>query len=129
MNKLAAVGSVVLIAVSAFLAGRYTGKPTSQGSPKAKHILYYIDPMHPAYKSDKPGIAPDCGMELVPVYADGVSSSPDPSTGSAPPGMVMISPEKQRMLGIRALAAEKTSGTRTLRTLGRVAVDETRVFR
>jgi Cu(I)/Ag(I) efflux system membrane fusion protein len=34
-------------------------------------ILYYVDPMHPAYRSDKPGIAPDCGMELVPVYADG----------------------------------------------------------
>ena len=26
--------------------------------------------MHPQYKSDKPGIAPDCGMKLVPVYAD-----------------------------------------------------------
>jgi RND family efflux transporter MFP subunit len=27
--------------------------------------------MHPWYKSDKPGIAPDCGMKLEPVYADG----------------------------------------------------------
>ena len=27
--------------------------------------------MHPAYKSDKPGIAPDCGMKLEPVYAEG----------------------------------------------------------
>jgi RND family efflux transporter MFP subunit len=27
--------------------------------------------MHPWYKSDKPGIAPDCGMKLQPVYADG----------------------------------------------------------
>ena len=25
--------------------------------------------MHPWYRSDKPGIAPDCGMKLVPVYA------------------------------------------------------------
>jgi Cu(I)/Ag(I) efflux system membrane fusion protein len=24
--------------------------------------------MHPAYKSAKPGIAPDCGMQLEPVY-------------------------------------------------------------
>ena len=30
-------------------------------------ILYYQDPMHPWYRSDKPGIAPDCGMKLVPV--------------------------------------------------------------
>ena len=32
-------------------------------------ILYWVDAMHPWYKSDKPGIAPDCGMKLVPVYA------------------------------------------------------------
>jgi Cu(I)/Ag(I) efflux system membrane fusion protein len=35
-----------------------------------RKILYWHDPMHPAYKSDKPGIAPDCGMRLEPVYAD-----------------------------------------------------------
>jgi RND family efflux transporter MFP subunit len=32
--------------------------------------------MHPAYKSDKPGIAPDCGMKLEPVYADGGPATP-----------------------------------------------------
>ena len=32
-------------------------------------MLYYVDPMHPAYRSDRPGKAPDCGMDLVPVYA------------------------------------------------------------
>ena len=37
---------------------------------KEPKILYYVDPMHPSYKSDKPGIAPDCGMQLTPVYAD-----------------------------------------------------------
>jgi membrane fusion protein, copper/silver efflux system len=31
--------------------------------------------MHPAYKSDKPGTAPDCGMKLEPVYADGGGST------------------------------------------------------
>ncbi|MBI3681562.1 MAG: efflux RND transporter periplasmic adaptor subunit [Acidobacteria bacterium] len=41
-------------------------------APKAgeRRILYWYDAMHPAYKSDKPGIAPDCGMQLVPKYAD-----------------------------------------------------------
>lgn len=34
-----------------------------------REALYWYDPMHPAYKSDKPGIAPDCGMQLVPRYA------------------------------------------------------------
>ena len=34
-----------------------------------RKILHYVDPMNPAFKSDKPGIAP-CGMPLEPVYAD-----------------------------------------------------------
>ena len=41
-----------------------------QAAKKEPSILYYVDPMHPSYKSDKPGIAPDCGMQLTPVYAD-----------------------------------------------------------
>src|SRR5919197_512089 len=34
-----------------------------------RRVLYYYDPMHPAYRSDRPGIAPDCGMKMVPKYA------------------------------------------------------------
>jgi RND family efflux transporter MFP subunit len=66
MLILVAVG---LIFVFGFGYGRwYSTRPT----PKAgRKILYYVDAMHPWYKSDKPGIAPDCGMKLEPVYADG----------------------------------------------------------
>jgi Cu(I)/Ag(I) efflux system membrane fusion protein len=35
-----------------------------------RKILYWYDPMHPEYKADKPGKAPDCGMDLVPKYAN-----------------------------------------------------------
>jgi hypothetical protein len=35
-----------------------------------RQILYWYDPMHPEYKAEKPGKAPDCGMDLVPKYAD-----------------------------------------------------------
>jgi RND family efflux transporter MFP subunit len=131
MSKTKILAVLILGVVVAFFAGtRYQQRVVVKTSPKAERkILYYVDPMHPAYKSDKPGIAPDCGMELVPVYADAVRASTDPSTASPPAGMVMISPDKQPMLGIRVLEAEKTSGTRKLRTLGRVALDETRVFR
>jgi membrane fusion protein, copper/silver efflux system len=61
---------------AAFTAGygyrRWYGKDTSGAGEKGgRKILYYVDAMHPWYKSDKPGIAPDCGMKLEPVYADG----------------------------------------------------------
>ena len=38
-----------------------------QASQAEGKILYYQDPMHHWFHSDKPGIAPDCGMKLVPV--------------------------------------------------------------
>ena len=48
-------------------------KAAGQASAGEGKILYYQDPMHPWYRSDKPGIAPDCGMKLVPVYASDAS--------------------------------------------------------
>ena len=66
----------VLVVASAFgggyvLARRSSGSGSAQKSERK--VLYWVDPMHPAYKSDKPGIAPDCGMKLEPVYADGAA--------------------------------------------------------
>ena len=57
--------------------------------------------MHPAYKSDKPGIAPDCGMELVPVYEDGSLGGSGGSPGGSAPGTVQVSSDRQQMIGIR----------------------------
>jgi RND family efflux transporter MFP subunit len=48
---------------------------TAPASTERK-ILYWQDPMHPQYKSDKPGKAPDCGMDLVPVYAESGVAKP-----------------------------------------------------
>lgn len=61
---------------AAFIGGygfnRWFGKGESpQAAKGGRKILYYVDPMHPGYKSDKPGIAPDCGMKLEPVYEGG----------------------------------------------------------
>lgn len=63
---------VVVLIAAAFGAGylfrgRSAGGAAERGEKK---ILYWYDPMHPAYKSDKAGIAPDCGMQLVPKYAE-----------------------------------------------------------
>jgi RND family efflux transporter MFP subunit len=83
--------------------------------------------MHPSYTSDKPGIAPDCGMELVPVYDDGSGKGVVGEAGV--PGAVRIEADAQQRIGVRVEAVKKTSGTRSLRLLGRVAPDENRVYR
>ena len=62
---------IAVVALGAMFAGGYIVRATRQAAPaNGRRVLYYVDPMHPAYKSDKPGVAPDCGMTLEPVYAD-----------------------------------------------------------
>ena len=90
---------VLLFAVAAaFLAGTWVAHrgASKGGDSGARKVLYYVDPMHPAYKSDKPGIAPDCGMELEPVYEDGS----DRAREAGPPGTMTITPEKQQLIGV-----------------------------
>lgn len=128
MNKYLIAGSIVLLLALAFLSGYWYSQRTSSESASAgaRRILYYVDPMNPGHRYDKPGVAP-CGMALEPVYADGSGASTD--TAMMPPGMVRISPEKQQLIGVRIEPVEKASSTRTVRVLGRVAADETRTYR
>jgi hypothetical protein len=99
-----------------------------QGNTSDRKILYWVDPMHPSYKSDKPGIAPDCGMKLEPVYADGSSDGEAAETASLVPGTVKISSDRQQLIGVKVGTVEKKSIAQTIRLLGRIAVDETRVY-
>lgn len=89
-----------------------------------RRILYYVDPMHPAYKSDKPGIAPDCGMKLEPVYADDAAVASAGDTGK-----LNVTSEQQRLIGIQYGQAELTTSSNTIRAVGKVAIDETRLVR
>jgi RND family efflux transporter MFP subunit len=88
---------------------------------KERKILYYVDPMHPAYKSDKPGTAPDCGMDLVPVYADKQGGSTE---SGGIPGAIKISPEKQQLIGVQTSIVEYHEVQKTIRAVGQVAYAE-----
>jgi RND family efflux transporter MFP subunit len=163
---------LALFGVAGFVGGvgysRWSRDSGAEAGQKGKRkILYWHDPMHPAYKSDKPGIAPDCGMRLEPVYADGgagqaaarqegkilhyrdpqdpdyTSDKPglNPETGndlepvyegdsaSMPPGTIQVSPEKQQLIGVRYGQVGYVSDSQTVRAVGRVTVDETRISR
>src|SRR5262245_26664778 len=124
MNKPVAVGSLLVIALGAFYAGRYTSGSKSATQPGAKRILYYVDPMHLSYRSDKPGTAPDCGMALEPIY-----EGEDPASKmQLDAGAVSITPEKQQLIGVQVQAVEKNSGSQQVRTTDRVAPDDNRVY-
>ena len=125
MNRPAAVGSVLVLGLAAFVAGRYTNRSNPVQHASAKRVLYYVDPMHPAYRSDKPGTAPDCGMALVAVY-----EGDDPAANlQLPPNAVSLSPEKQQLIGARVETVAKNTGSRLIRTTGRVQVDDNRIYR
>jgi RND family efflux transporter MFP subunit len=117
---------VVLVAASAFLGGlgyeRWRAKPAAPGSTERK-VLYWVDPMHPWYQSDKPGIAPDCGMKLVPVYAG------DQLPNRAAAGAVEVSSEKQQSIGVEFGTAEYENTTDTIRAAARVTLDETKIVK
>ncbi|HMF95531.1 MAG TPA: efflux RND transporter periplasmic adaptor subunit [Vicinamibacterales bacterium] len=71
---------IAVVALGAMFAGGYIVGAMKRSAPaNGRRILYYVDPMHPAYKSDKPGVAPDCGMTLEPFYAD----EGPPTTGTS----------------------------------------------
>ncbi len=157
----------MLIALA--FAGGYVYKAVKGGAASSakgeRKVLYWVDPMHPAYKSDKPGIAPDCGMKLEPVYADGgAAAAPaganrkvlyyrdpkDPNYKAQQPGLnpetgselepvyaddistmevgtVQITPEKQQLIGVKYEQVQVGGGSRTIRAVGKVAIDETRI--
>lgn len=119
-------GLLVIVVASAFLYGRHYQPKTAQtAATDISQVLYYVDPMHPAYKSDGPGKAPDCGMDLVPVYAKTVASS----EGGDASGAVTIDAAQQRMIGMKTALVERSSGSEVLRVQGKVAVDDSRVYR
>ena len=120
---------LTMIGITTLLAGGFGGgflfRERSEHAvhPAQRRILYYVDPMHPGYKSDRPGVAPDCGMTLVPVYEGDQAQDPRHA------GQVEISPEKQQMIGVEYGQAELTSLASSFRANGKVAQDETRVVR
>ncbi|MGB5261513.1 MAG: efflux RND transporter periplasmic adaptor subunit [Gammaproteobacteria bacterium] len=82
-----------------------------------QEILYWVAPMDPNYRRDKPGKSP-MGMDLVPVYADA-----DAGDGSG----VTIAPEVVQNLGVRTAVAERSRLWRGIDTVGYVDYDESMV--
>lgn len=106
---------------------RPNGKPsvTNAASGSEKKVLYWVDSMNPSHKSDKPGKAPD-GMDLVPVYEEGTGPATSTVAGYS---NVKLSSERQQLIGVQTGMSEMRSLGHSVRTVGRVAVDETRLYK
>jgi Cu(I)/Ag(I) efflux system membrane fusion protein len=83
-----------------------------------KEVLYWVAPMDPNYRRDKPGKSP-MGMDLVPVYAN----ADDANNGNT----VSISPRVTENLGLRTAKAEYGKLWRGIDTVGYINYDETKL--
>jgi membrane fusion protein, copper/silver efflux system len=92
-------------------------------APQEKKILYWVDPMTPGYKSDKPGKSPFMDMELVPVYDEGTEAAP--AAGVQGNSAISVPQGRQQAIGVQLGRAELRELTKTIRTVGRVTFDET----
>jgi Cu(I)/Ag(I) efflux system membrane fusion protein len=122
----AALCLLVLGFAAGYLANRHQAASASSSSSASRQVLYWACPMHPQYKSDHPGDAPCCGMRLEPVYAAAKSIQ-----AGVPEvrGTVEVSAARQQLIGVRTDEVRRASIAHVLRVPGRIAVDDTRLYR
>ena len=89
----------------------------SKGKGKAKNkqqkILYWVAPMDPNYRRDRPGQSP-MGMDLVAVYAQEDQIA----------GVVTINPAVQQNIGVKTARVQRGDLWRKVSTVGYVEYDE-----
>jgi len=109
--------------------------PVAQGEPAAaagtgptpppggRRLLFYRNPMNPKITSPV-SMKDEMGMDYVPVYADETAGE-----GPAVPGLaaVQLSTDGLRLAGIQTEPAIRERVTRTIRAVGRIVPDETRI--
>ncbi|MBW3197785.1 efflux RND transporter periplasmic adaptor subunit [Marinobacter nauticus] len=99
-----------------FASDTHALSSAEQASSDSKEPLYWVAPMDPNFKSDKPGKSP-MGMDLIPVYDDGGSA--DDTAGT-----VRISPTVVNNLGVRTEPVIQGRLPNNITTVGYVAYDE-----
>ena len=88
----------------------------------ASRVLFYRSPMDPKQTSPAPR-KDEMGMDYVPVYEDEVAGAP-PVSGLA---VVDIDPARQQLIGLKTTEVSEGPVGGAWRTVGRIAIDETRV--
>ena len=140
MKRSAVLVMVLLLGVAAgaggalFLRGGSGG--TSQPSktpdiakvgdtpPSGRRRIVYQSTMNPSEIADSPG-KDSMGMEMVPVELDEPTSSP--GLGVKGRSTINVNDRKRQLIGVRTVPVEKKPLVRSIRTVGLIAYDETRL--
>ncbi len=114
---LIAVWFIFGAALSPTLAGLKAGDVDPKNG---KVIKYWVAPMDPTYIRKEPGKSP-MGMDLVPVYQEKDGEKLPEST-------IKIDPVTEQDMGVRTATVKRMALARSIRALGTVAYDETRIY-
>jgi len=139
------LGVLVVAILAVALPGCGERKDAKPGA--GEEATLYHCPMHPTYTSDRPGDCPICNMKLVKVEPSAPTApaqephgmhSPDTTQGASASAdslaaevqgyvPVTISPEQQQRIGVRLARATRSPGVQTIRAVGKVEYDESRL--
>lgn len=132
--SLRVIAVVLLVGIAALVAGTVWSTPIRQATEKLSTLIksthgpddghdhasaatkYHTCGMHPWIVLPKMGLCPICHMDLVPL---------DPAKFT---GQISIDPVVAQNIGVRVETVRAGALERTLRTVGSLAYDETRLF-
>ncbi len=118
MRRLLLMLAMVLCAAAVAVAAE--GPKKGEVDPKTgKVIKYWVAPMDPTYIRDEPGKSP-MGMDLVPVYEEEGGAKEPAST-------IRIDPVTMQNMGVRTAPVKRAKVAKSIRALGTVTYDETRL--
>ncbi|MBN3495283.1 efflux RND transporter periplasmic adaptor subunit [Vibrio neptunius] len=117
------VGGALGYSANHFLAGSNMGMDAKadSGSSDSTEPLYWVAPMDPNYKRDKPGKSP-MGMDLIPVYAEDMAGEQDK------PGTITIDPSVENNLGVKSEPVTLEPLSPRIETVGYIAFDESQLW-
>lgn len=120
MNRPAVIFPALAVVLSMGIGLGYwwgsDGTPAEKAAPtKEREVLYWVAPMDPNYRRDRPGKSP-MGMDLKPVYKD--EAAPEDRR------IVSIDPHVVNNLGVRTAMAVSGVLSRRIETVGYVGYDE-----
>lgn len=144
MRRKLSILAACLVVLAASVATLFVWRPDlferrSSASPMTPESEYYC-PMHPQQRSDKEGNCPICSMKLVKMekapsatetavmHAEHSGAPPQtPAVSSTEAPAIFVPPERQQLIGVKTVVAERKPLVREIRAVGKVAFDETKV--